>query len=151
MAKFHANLNKAYRILLEQDAPEGTEDATQPQPAVEPGESAIPEPEAGAKPDAQIPPEGYVDLIRLLAKALIINIPAGEIDSVFTETPITNENAYEVKDILTEVINKNASYESNPENLDNIHYKKFYQSINENNFIQKLNTIRSAMKRYTKV
>jgi hypothetical protein len=118
-------------------------------------DAAAPDPNAskqlGAnKPEAQqttIPPEGYVNLVRLLAKALVMNIPATEIDTLLTGQEITKENAIEMQTALNKVLNDNEVKEDNPERLENPNFKKFINSINENNFMQKYNQLLSAMKK----
>lgn len=94
-----------------------------------------------------IPPEGYVNLVRMIAKALVMNIPASEIDTLLSGQEITQENALEIQNALKAVINDNAVKEDNPERLENPNFKKFEGSINENNFMQKYNKILSIMKK----
>jgi hypothetical protein len=45
-----------------------------------------------AQQQANVPPEGYVSLVRMLAKALVMNIPATEIDTLLSGQEITKEN-----------------------------------------------------------
>jgi len=126
-------------------------------------ESAIPDAQDATTPDpnasnqlgakrpevqqATIPPEGYVSLVRLLAKALVMNIPATEIDTLLTGQEITKENAIEMQTALNKVLNDNEVKEDNPERLENLNFKKFENSINENNFMQKYNQLLSVMKK----
>lgn len=95
-----------------------------------------------------LPPEGYVDMVRLLAKALVMNVPSGSIDALFTQ-PINRENAIAVREGLQNSINTSETYEDNPQRLDNIHFKSFVNSINENNFMAKYKQILSMMKKYS--
>lgn len=139
---FNDKVNNIYKVFLEQEPPK---DATEPQ---DPDASAMPEPAPAAQPKTQVPPEGYVDIVRLLAKALVMDIPAGTIDDLFT-LPITAENAEEVREGLEKAIGRNEMYGDNPEKLDNIHFKKFVSSINENNFMQRYKNILTIMKKYS--
>lgn len=117
---------------------------------------AMPVPNAGQggsagnqEQTATVPPEGYVDLVRLLAKALVMNIPAGSIDDLWT-MKVNKESAESVREAISNTIKENENYEDNPERLQNPHFKKFYDSINENNFTQKYKQILSIMKRFSK-
>lgn len=119
------------------------QDAAAPAPA---GEQ--PEPVAADKGPQAISPEGYVDMVRMLAKALVMTIPVGSIDDLFN-TPITNENAVEVREGLQVAINSNVNYEDNPQKLENPKVQKFINSVNENNFMAKYKEILNIMKRYS--
>lgn len=149
---FKESLNNAYTVILEQDAPQ---DAAVPQPenqqTTAPTQSALPKPEPNAEQQSQVAPEGYVEMVRLLAKALTINLPVGEIDDIFTQTPITTENAYDMKDTLTEVIDKNSTFEDNPERLQNPHYQQYFQSITEKNYQSKFKELLNTMSKYVKI
>lgn len=118
-----------------------TQDAAAPAPAAE-----QPQPTEG-QPTA-IPPEGYVDMVRMLAKALVMNVPAGSIDALFT-TPITKENATQVREGLQDAISTNENYADNPQKLENPNLKRFINSINENNFMQKYKSLLSVMQKYS--
>lgn len=139
---FNDKVNNVYKVFLEQEPPK---DATEPQA---PDASAIPEPALAAQPKTQVPPEGYVDIVRLLAKALVMDIPAGTIDDLFT-LPVTAENAEEVREGLEKAMKQNEMHGDNPEKLGNIHFKKFVSSINENNFMQRYKNILAIMKKYS--
>jgi len=140
---FTDKLNALLSTLTE--APQqdtNTQDAAAPAPAAEqPAPSQQPE-------QAAIPPEGYVDMVRMLAKALVMNIPTGTIDSLFT-TPITKENATTVREGLQSAIRSSETSEDNAIRLGNPSFKKFEQSINENNFMAKYKEILNAMKRFS--
>jgi hypothetical protein len=118
------------------------EDAAAPAPAAE-----QPAPSQNEAPQS-VPPEGYVDIVRMLAKALIMNIPAGAIDDLFT-IPITRENATQVREGLQAAIATNENYQDNPQKIQNPHFLKFVTSINENNFMAKYKEILNIMKRYS--
>jgi len=132
-----------YMSVFEAAGEPNLQDAAAPAPSEDP----VASPQIKTKPQA-LPPEGYVDLVRLLAKALIMNIPSGSIDTLFT-TEITRENVENIREGLQEAINQNLNYEDNPERLDNPHFKNFVNSINESNFMAKYKQILSMMKRYS--
>ena len=138
---FNDRLTK-YKSLLNEQEP-APQDAAAPAPQAE-QPSAIP---TKAAPMA-VPPEGYVDMVRLLAKALVMNIPAGTIDDLFT-IPVTKENAIEVREGLQAAIAANLNYQDNPQKIENPHFQDFVKSINENNFMAKYKEILNIMKRYS--
>lgn len=107
-----------------------------------------PEPPKKEVVKQEIAPEGYTELVRLLAKALVMNVPPDTIDNLFS-VKITGENTEAVREGLEELINTSTNYEDNPERLKNPNFLKFYNSINENNFYNKLKEITSAMKKYS--
>ena len=112
---FNDLINKYVSLLVEQE-PAATQDAAAPAPQAE-------QPEALPKSKEQtvtVPPEGYVDMVRLLAKALVMNVPAGSIDALFT-TPITKENATAVREGLQDAINTNENYADNPQKIADPH------------------------------
>jgi hypothetical protein len=136
---FLQKYNKYINTLTEQDAQqEISQDATAPDP------SAQPKPEADNTPQA-VAPEGYVSLVKMMAKALVMDIPAGEIDAVFTGNTISRENAFDIQNKLKLVMNENEVKSDNIERLENPNYKQFVDSVNENNFMQKYNTLINYM------
>jgi hypothetical protein len=140
---FNDLINKYVSLLVEQE-PAATQDAAAPAPQAE-------QPEALPKSKEQtvtVPPEGYVDMVRLLAKALVMNVPAGSIDALFT-TPITKENATAVREGLQDAINTNENYADNPQKIADPHVQHFINSINENNFMVKYKQILAIMKNYS--
>jgi len=141
---FNNKLKSLFSTLTE--APQqdmNTQDAAAPAPAAE-----QPAPQPSTEQQTAIPPEGYVDMVRMLAKALVMNIPAGSIDALFT-TPITQENATQVREGLQDAINTNENYEDNPQKIENPHYRAFVKSINENNFMAKYKQLLSVMQKYS--
>lgn len=139
---FNEKLNKLLFTLTE--APQqdmNTQDAAAPAPDAEQPQPAEGQPTA-------VPPEGYVDMVRMLAKALVMNVPAGSIDALFT-TPITRENATQVREGLQDAINTNENFEDNPQKLENPHFRKFLDSINENNFMSKYKQLLSTMQKFS--
>jgi hypothetical protein len=141
---FNDKISKYMNLFNEQDQ---SEDAAMPQ-----AQSAVPPPSkftaAPKEEPVNVPPEGYVDMVRMLAKALVMNIPPGSIDAIFTK-PVTQENANEIREGLQQAISQSENYENNPQKLTNPHVKKFINSINENNFMAKYKEILNIMKRYS--
>jgi len=129
-------------------------EAGEEQSALPPQDAAAPAPateQPAAATDTQpqsIPPEGYVDIVRMLAKALVMNVPPGAIDDLFS-IPITKENATEVREGLQAAIAANENYQDNPQKVQNPHFQSFVKSINENNFMAKYKEILNIMKRYS--
>jgi hypothetical protein len=110
--------------------------------------AAVSEPPPAEKEKVEVAPEGYVEMVRLLAKALVMNVPPDAIDNLFS-TKITGENAQTLREGLEDLINTSSSYKDNPERVENTNFLKFYNSINENNFYNKLKEIVNAMKKYS--
>jgi len=137
---FHDILNRYSKLINEQEPVPADAAAPAPQ-AAQPQELPKNEPTA-------VPPEGYVDMVRLLAKALIMNVPSGSVDALFSQ-PITKENAVAVREGLQNAINTSETFEDNPQRLENTHYREFANSINENNFMFKYKQILSMMKKYS--
>ena len=135
--RFLEKLNE-YVVSLEQD-----EQAVVTEP------EATQTPEAPAKPERiEIAPEGYTEMVRLLAKALVINVPPDAIDNLFS-TKITGENVEAIREGLEDLINTSGNYSDNPERVENTHVKEFINSINENNFMSKYKQVIDMMKRYS--
>jgi len=138
---FLQKLNE-YVVSMEQDENQPAAAAPEAVPAAEP----VPAEKEIVK--QEVAPEGYTELVRLLAKALVMNVPPDAIDNLFSQK-ITGENAENIREGLEELINTSTNYQDNPERLENPHYKAFLNSINENNFYSKLKEIISAMKKYS--
>jgi len=141
--KFLDKLNQQWSLLDEADdaqapAPDATADAAAPDP------NAAPEPAAGEP--AQVAPGGYVGLVKLLAKAMAMNFPAGALDEIF-RTDITPDNAFPMQTTLEAAIKQSEMYADNPERLDNINVKKYIESIAPGNFIQKYKHLLAIMKK----
>jgi hypothetical protein len=141
---FNDKISKYMHLFNEQDQ---SQDAAMPQAQTAIPDPATPAPQATEEPDT-LPPEGYVDIVRMLAKALVMNIPAGSIDTLFTK-PINRETATDVREALQQAIAQNENYEDNSNKLTNPHFRQFEQSINENNFMAKYKEILNIMKRYS--
>jgi len=136
--KFLDKLDRQWSLLDEADNMDNTADATAPDP------NAAPAPEAGEP--AQVAPEGYVGLVKLLAKATAMNFPTSALDEIF-RTDITAENAFPMQTALEAAIKQNELYSDNPERLQNINYNKFVNSINSGNFINKYKQLLATMKK----
>jgi hypothetical protein len=114
-------------------------------------QNVAPEAAPEAKPKEQrvdVAPEGYTEIVRLLAKALVINVPPDAIDDLFS-TKITGENVEGIREGLEDLINTSTNYQDNPERLKNPHFTEFYNTINENNFYKKLKEVINIMKKYS--
>lgn len=140
MMKFLDKLNQQWSLLEADDVSSvlDTTDATAPDPDVAPA------PAAGEP--AQVAPEGYVGLVKLLAKAVAMNFPAGALDEIF-RTDITAENAFPMQTALEAAIKQNEMYADNPERLDNPNLKQYVNGINSGNFINKYKHLLSVMKK----
>jgi hypothetical protein len=135
--RFLEKLNE-YVVSLEQDE----------QTAVAAPE-AEPAPETPAKPETvEVAPEGYTEMVRLLAKALVINVPPDAIDNLFS-TKITGENVEAIREGLEDLINTSGNFSDNPERMENPRVKEFINSINENNFMSKYKQVIDMMKKYS--
>lgn len=147
---FKSKLNE-YVLALEQDMqqsdPSTQQDASQP--ITQPVAMPVPDKKAAANAATQnVAPEGYVELVRLLAKALVMNVPPESIDELFS-SPITKENAEDVREALEALMSTSTSFGENPEKTGNTTFTRFYDSINENNFYSKLKQIITNMKKYS--
>jgi hypothetical protein len=140
---FAAKYNYYYSLVSEAPNQEVQNDAAAPDPNA--GQQLGGETPAATQ--ATIPPEGYVNIIRLLTKALVMNIPASEIDAILSGQEINQENAFEIQNALQAILNQNEVKSDNIERLQNPNYKKFINSVNEKNFIQKYKVILNAMKK----
>jgi hypothetical protein len=77
-----------------------------------------------------------------------MNVPAGSVDTLFT-TPITKENAYEMREQIENAISTNESAGDNDARVSNPNVLKFVDSINENNFMTKYKQILAMMQNYS--
>lgn len=136
---FLEKYNNFMSVLSEQDQPQPPVDAAAPDSNAQPQQNSDTGPQAVA-------PEGYVSMVKMLAKALAMDIPAGEIDAIFTGNNVTKENAFEMQNELKKAMNENEAQSDNIERLNNPNLNKFIESIDENNFMQKYDVILNAMK-----
>ena len=137
---------KKYGLRLEADQL----DAATPQPAAaaQPEQQVQPQQQPEQPEQKTVAPEGYVNLVRLLAQALVMNVPDDAINDLFSEK-ITGENVDIILNGLEDLMNTSKNFESNPSKLEDPNYKKFVSSINENNFYSKLEKIKKIMQKYS--
>jgi hypothetical protein len=129
--KFLDKLNNQWSLLDEADDAATTDNTA---------DAAAPAPDT----TAQVAPEGYVGLVKLLSKAAAMTFPPGALDEIY-RTDITAENAFPMQTALEAAIKQSEMYADNPERLDNINVKNFIGSINTGNFINKYKQILAAM------
>jgi len=109
MSRFHTLLNRAYReIITEQEqppVPQGTPEQAAPTPIPEIPETQ-PQPQSPVKP---LTSEGETVLVRILAKAILVDItdPVDELSvKDISENKINAENAQESLTKLVSIIRK---------------------------------------------
>jgi hypothetical protein len=134
--KFLDKINEQWNLISEEGEP--TQDAAVPDP------NAPPVPAEGEP--TPIAPGGYVDLVKLLAKAMAMNFPAGALDEIF-RADITPDNTFSMQTALEAAIKQNEMYADNSERLQNIHYSQFVDSVNTGNFIKKYKQLLTSMKK----
>ena len=151
MMKFLDKLNEQWSMLDEADAPAPA--LAQPSAPVAdlnmPQDATAPDPNAAAPGEgepAEIAPEGYAGLVRILAKALAMSFPPEALDEIF-QTKIEDENAIPMLTAIEAVIKQNEMYGDNPERLDNPHLKSYINSITPGNFIKKYKQLLTVMKK----
>ena len=134
--KFQDIINYQLSLLSEADETQPTDN--QPTDAAAPAPGATP-----AQPqEVANAPDGYADIVKLLAMATAMNFPAGALDTLY-QTPIKVENAFKVRDALKAAKKENTV--DNQERLNNPHFKKFYDSINETNYQDVLKYLESVV------
>jgi hypothetical protein len=148
--KFADRIENYLSLLTEQDpnptaAPETpATDATTPDP------TAQPQAAAGDQEPAKVAPEGYVDLVKLVVKAMQMNFPVGSLDDLWT-AEITEKNAFTVEKAINAAMKEYGLYGGegddvpNDQRLENPNYRKFIQSINTTNLYQKLNKLKDIV------
>jgi hypothetical protein len=119
MMKFIEKLNE-YVMSFEQDE---NNDLTSINKDASSETAETPKPQSPDKVKVEVAPEGYVEMVRLLAKALVMNVPPDAIDNLFT-TKITGENAQTLREGLEDLINTSSNYRDNPERLENPNFLK---------------------------
>ena len=135
---FNSKYSKYLQLVREQP-----EDATAPDPNA--GDVQV---DAVEKPVlAKIAPEGYVNIVKMVAKALAMTIEPSEIDTLLTGEEITKENALQIEKGLAAVMRDNEVKHDNIERLNNPNLKNYIDSINEKTFMQRYNHLLSLMKR----
>lgn len=122
-------------------------------PAPGAGELADTSPNAAAPAPAEQPPPlssaAEVTLVRLLLKALVINIEDSDLSTLskIDQPEISQENADQVKSDIVSIINGQQTRGDNEERLDTVH--DAMMSVNENNRKNKLTQFIQVMKKYT--
>lgn len=106
---------------------------------------------AGVTPDTQAPlsSAAEVTLVRLLLKALVINIEDSDLSTLskLDQPEINQENAEAIKGDIIGIINSQQTRGDNEDRIDSIH--ETMNQINENNRKGMLNTFVKLMKKYT--
>ena len=128
-------------------------------PPAAPAPAAAPEPAppgTGEQPDASPPdaglsPAAEVTLVRLLLKALVINIEDSDLTTLtkIDHPEINAENAEQVKQDIVSVINAQQTRGENEERVDSV--RELMLGINEKNSKSMLNKFVSLMKQYSDV
>jgi len=140
---------QTYKLLAEQEPiPGGMPPEVAPIPAAtmvaDPaGEAPVPEQPAPLAPAAE------VTLVRLLLKALVINLEDDDLDTMQTiDGPeITQENSEEIKENLIRVINKHETRGDNEDRREALNDL----SVNETNVKSVLNKTVNVMKKYSNI
>jgi hypothetical protein len=127
-------------------------------PAAATIEGQPPAPGAGEAPDASPQPEigamspaAEVTLVRLLVKALVINIEDSDLSTItkIDQPEINQENADRVKQDIISIINSQQTRGDNEDRIEAV--TEVVHSINENNRKSMLNNILKVMKKYSDV
>jgi len=120
---------------------------TAPEP-VPPGAGELPD---ASPPDAGLSPAAEVTLVRLLLKALVINIEDTDLSTLskIDQPEINQENAELVKQDILSVINNQATRGDNEDRVDGI--ADAISGINEHNRKGMLHTFVRMMKKYSDV
>lgn len=142
--------NELINLLHEQPLPAPT-DLAPPSPA--PGAGEQPDASPGGAPEPSqvepLSPAAEVTLVRLLLKALVINVEDSDLSTLskLDQPEISQENAEQVKSDIVSIINNQQTRGNNEERIDTIH--DAMMGINENNRKSKLNQFIQVMKKYT--
>ena len=125
-------------------------------PAPDPAAAPSPAPGAGEQPDSSpeqsaLSPAAEVTLVRLLLKALVINIEDSDLTTLtkIDHPEINAENAEQVKQDIVSVINAQQTRGENEERVDSV--RELMLGINEKNSKSMLNKFVSLMKQYSDV
>jgi len=125
-------------------------------PAPDPAMAPSPAPGAGEQPDSSpeqsaLSPAAEVTLVRLLLKALVINIEDSDLTTLtkIDHPEINAENAEQVKQDIVSVINAQQTRGENEERVDSV--RELMLGINEKNSKSMLNKFVSLMKQYSDV
>jgi len=126
-------------------------------PPMDPNMAPSPAPGAGEQPDASpgaadgMNPAAEVTLVRLLLKALVINLQDTDLSTLSKiDTPtVTQENAEQVKQDIISVINSQQTRGDNEDRVDAV--QDTMNNINEKNSKSMLNQFVQLMKQYSDV
>lgn len=142
MKRFNKLINELEELSPPANAPISPAPGAGEQPDTSPG---------GVTPDPQAPlsSAAEVTLVRLLLKALVINIEDSDLSTLskLDQPDINQENAESVKSDIVSVINSQQTRGNNEDRIDSIH--DTMNNINENNRKGMLNTFVQLMKKYT--
>lgn len=121
--------------------------AAAPEP-VPPGTGEQPD---ASPPDAGLSPAAEVTLVRLLLKALVINIEDTDLSTLskLDQPEINQENAEQIKQDILSVINNQATRGDNEDRIDGV--QDTLSNINEHNRKSMLNTFVKMMKKYSDI
>lgn len=153
MKRFNKIVNEWIR-LDEQEPGAPVDPAMAPPPAA----PESPAPGAGEAPDAApagaadgMNPAAEVTMVRLLLKALVINIEDSDLSTLskIDQPEITAENAEQVKQDILSIINSQQTRGENEDRIDSV--KDTINSINENNRKGMLHKFIQLMKQYSDV
>lgn len=150
MKKFNEIINDIVSLNEQEVAPPAA-------PPVDPNMAPSPAPGAGEQPDASpgaadgMNPAAEVTLVRLLLKALVINLQDTDLSTLSKiDTPtVTQENAEQVKQDIISVINSQQTRGDNEDRVDAV--QDTMNNINEKNSKSMLNQFVQLMKQYSDV
>lgn len=150
MKKFNEIINDIVSLNEQEVAPPAA-------PPMDPNMAPSPAPGAGEQPDASpgaadgMNPAAEVTLVRLLLKALVINLQDTDLSTLSKiDTPtVTQENAEQVKQDIISVINSQQTRGDNEDRVDAV--QDTMNNINEKNSKSMLNQFVQLMKQYSDV
>jgi hypothetical protein len=152
MKNFNSLINELVGI---NEQPEPGVPPAAPPPDPNAGAAPSPAPGAGeqadASPQANLSPAAEVTLVRLLLKALVINIEDSDLSTLtkIDQPEINQENAEQVKQDILSIINSQQTRGENEDRIETVH--DTMNSINENNRKGMLNKFVQLMKKYSDV
>jgi predicted lipid-binding transport protein (Tim44 family) len=150
LKKFNEIINDIVSLNEQEVAPPAA-------PPMDPNMAPSPAPGAGEQPDASpgaadgMNPAAEVTLVRLLLKALVINLQDTDLSTLSKiDTPtVTQENAEQVKQDIISVINSQQTRGDNEDRVDAV--QDTMNNINEKNSKSMLNQFVQLMKQYSDV
>jgi predicted lipid-binding transport protein (Tim44 family) len=150
LKKFNEIINDIVSLNEQEVAPPAA-------PPMDPNMAPSPAPGAGEQPDASpgaadgMNPAAEVTLVRLLLKALVMNLQDTDLSTLSKiDTPtVTQENAEQVKQDIISVINSQQTRGDNEDRVDAV--QDTMNNINEKNSKSMLNQFVQLMKQYSDV